>query len=357
MSKTTKDLPKISTSNTKKEMLAAYNQLAAMLEERATSELQPEKAKEEKQKREVVSAADDLAGKGVTGQLDSLKAAIARELSDIAEKTEEQAKVYLKIKEAIAAKEQELRELFEIEKSAFSLAALLEANRQKKEELEQAMGFRREELANEIEETRSAWQKEKSEYADLLKEQKKDDEKRRKREEEEYLYAFKRDKEQKLHALQDELAKLTKELAERKAEYDRQSAGKEKELQEREEAVAVQEKYLRELQKQVEGFPQELDSAVKKAVSEVSERLTSDMGKNEELLRKTFEGELNVLSTKIQSLEQAVTEKRKQLESMSAQLEKAYGKVQDIAIKAVAGAQDRRLSESVIRPAGQEQEK
>jgi len=196
----------------------------------------------------------------------------------------------------IAAKERELSELFEIEKSAFSLAALLEANRQQKKEFEEVMARRRHELDEEIQATRVRWEKEKTTYVESVKEQKKEDDKRRKREDEEYHYLFNREKEQQRHALEDELAQLGKKVA-----------------------------------------------------AETTEKLTAAAAKNEELLMKTLEGEKNVLAAKIQALEQMVAEQRKQLENLSGQLEKAYGKVQDIAVKAVAGAHDRQQPDSGSR--------
>jgi len=60
------------------------------------------------------------------------------------------------------------------------------------------------------------------------------------------------------------------------------------------------------------------------------------MAKNrEELLKKEFEGERNVLNTRIESLERAVAEQNQLIAQLSQQLEKARGQVQDIAIKAI----------------------
>jgi hypothetical protein len=92
------------------------------------------------------------------------------------------------------------------------------------------------------------------------------------------------------------------------------------------------------LQKQVEQFPFQLEAAVNKAVKDVTERLTLEAKKNEELLRKGYEGENMVLKTKIDSLEQIVSQHNKQMEDLSARLEKSYTKVQDIAVKAIEGS-------------------
>ena len=84
----------------------------------------------------------------------------------------------------------------------------------------------------------------------------------------------------------------------------------------------------------------EMDSAVNKAVKETIERLNGEAGSREELLRKEFDGERNVLSTKINSAEKTIKEQGEQIAKLSLQMEKAYQKVQDIAVKAIEGSSD-----------------
>lgn len=55
-------------------------------------------------------------------------------------------------------------------------------------------------------------------------------------------------------------------------------------------------------------------------------------------MKKEHEGERNVLKTRIKSMEKTVKEQSEQLARFSQQLEAAYQKVQDIAIKTVEGA-------------------
>ncbi|MBI5558704.1 MAG: hypothetical protein HY885_13815 [Deltaproteobacteria bacterium] len=78
-------------------------------------------------------------------------------------------------------------------------------------------------------------------------------------------------------------------------------------------------------------FPREMEEGIKRAVKETTERLTAEAAKNEERPRKTFEGEKNVLATRISALEQVAADQKKQLDLLASQLDKAYGKVQDIA--------------------------
>ena len=347
MSKKSDDVPKVSVSNTKKELLEAYNRLVAMYEARAAEELRPEKAREDKRKAEVVKTADKLAGTGdLARHIESLKSEVGKELNGIQARIEEQVSAYVNIKEAVESREKELQELFEIERSAFSLAALLEAERRKKEEYEQQMSERRKELESEMEDTRQAWEKEKSEYEARLKEQRREDEKRKQRQEEEYNYNLQREHEQKKNELLDNIQRLEKELAGRQEEFDKKHAAREEALQQRETAVGEREKEMADLQARIEDFPRQMEDNIAAAVKQTSDRLQAETAKNEELLRKTHEGELNVLNTRIKSLEQTVSSQNKQISELTSQLEKAYGKVQDIAVQAVSSPSRSVLPES-----------
>ena len=58
-----------------------------------------------------------------------------------------------------------------------------------------------------------------------------------------------------------------------------------------------------ELSKEVENFSSRFEAKVKAVVNETTARLTADFEKNEVLLKANFEGEKNVLLSKIESLE------------------------------------------------------
>jgi len=75
-------------------------------------------------------------------------------------------------------------------------------------------------------------------------------------------------------------------------------------------------------------------------VKETKEEIQSEARNKEELLKKTFEGERNVLKTRIDSLEKTVKEQREQITQLSQRLDSAYQKVQEMAVKAVGGVSD-----------------
>jgi hypothetical protein len=58
----------------------------------------------------------------------------------------------------------------------------------------------------------------------------------------------------------------------------------------------------------------------------------------EELLKKEVEGERNVFKARVESLEKTTKEQAERITALTRQLEAAYQKVQDIAVKTVEGA-------------------
>jgi len=324
---------KKAAKSTKQETMEAYKEALERTQEKEEKELSPEKKLQEKKAKEVVQVAEAVSAEGVVVELNALKMEIGRLLSRIATGLEEEVAKYEKIKRAIEVKEQELKELFEIERNASSLAALIEAQNQKRKRFEEEMALRKEELTREIEETRARWEKERKEHEAAWKEMLASEQKKREREREEFLYAFTREQQLARDQFEDEKARLEKEILLKREQLS-------KELAEREKAVAEQERELKELRDRAAAFQQELETAVGKAVKETTERLKMEAKSREDLLKKEFEGERNVLATRIESLEKTVKEQADQIARLSQQLEQSYQKVQDIAVKAIEGSSE-----------------
>lgn len=320
----------ITMRNTKKEMLEAYNEVLQQLKEKRAVELKPEKAIEEKKIEEAVEVTDSLSTEGIVQEVSTLKLEIGRLLSQLSDRLEEEVGKYRQVRQAVEAKQKELQEIYEIEKSALSLAALVEAQHQKRQQTEAELAARKEELTREIETLRTEWGKEKQVHAAEIKERDAGERKRREREKEEYLYAFQREQQLAREQFEDEKARLEREIVSRREQM-------EKELADREKAVVEKETELNELRKQVSAFPKELQAAVSKAVKEAVQRVESEATNREELLKKEFDGERNVLNTRIESLEKTVAEQNELIAKLSQQVDKAYGQVQDIATKAIEG--------------------
>ncbi len=341
--------PEVSMSNTKKEIIEAYNDLVDQLEAKAQSELKPEVILEKKKAVEVVKVADTVAEKSILTDINDLRVEMSKSLTQISEKIEVETEKYKKIQEAIVIKENELKEIFEIEKSAHALAALIGAQNQKKFEYEAEMSRKKEAfdieinskkqtLDDDIQSTRTQWNKEKQATLESTKEKNEQEKKLRQRQKEEFEYNFNREKELAKNQLADEKKKQEKQLALDKEDFEKTVKDKEKNLNEREIGIAEREMHMKALEEKVVAFPKELEIRVGKAVKDTSDRLNEIAARNEAFIKVEAEGKSNVLQMKIESLQGTVTEQAKQLTEINERLEKAYGKVQDIAVKAIEGS-------------------
>ncbi len=283
------------------------------------------------EERFAVAVADALSSEGVVRSIGELKSTIARTLTQLADQLEVEIGKYSQICRAIAAKDAELKEIYEIPRSASTLLAIIETHERKQEEMEREYEAEKERLQREIETARSQWEKEKKERELETKERDAAEQKRRQRELEEYKYGFAREQQLARDKASDELAKAEKELAERKTQIERDWA-------EREKALATSEQELAELRARAASFGRELDEARAKAAADAAQRLEAQHNAALELLRRELEGEKNVLATKIAALERTVQEQAEQLGRLEQQAEKAHTQVQEIAVRAIEGS-------------------
>ena len=189
----------VTMANTKKEMLQAYNRLLKELEAKKKAEMKPGETVAQRKRDKAVTVADAACSADIASQIALLKTDIGKTLNDLADRLEQETAKYDQVKLAVEAAEAELREIYDIEKAASSLAALLEAQKQEKEQFESEMEAEREKLEYEIATHREAfdfevktqrdeWKKEKAEYQASVKEQDAAEKKRRDREQEEWKY-------------------------------------------------------------------------------------------------------------------------------------------------------------------------
>ncbi len=349
MAKADAGAKQLTLSSTKKEMLDAYAQLQERLKQKAEAEAKPEQKVEEKKNREAVETADALSTEGIGKEIGRLRAEIGTILMQVSDKLDAEISRYLQVKRAFSAKEQELREIFEIEKSASTLMTLLEVQRQKREQFEQEMAQQREELEGEIESTREEWDKEKQAHDADVKERSAIEKKARDREVEEFKYKFERDQQVMREQFEHEKLRIERETQLKKEAL-------EKELQERERALAAGESELNRLREEAASAPKRLEDAVAKAVKDATDHLSREAQNREELLKKAFEGETNVSKSRIEALQVSVKEQQERIAKLSGQIEKSYGQVQEIAIKAIEGSAS---AKTVVysQPAATEQER
>lgn len=327
-----------SMKNTKKELLDAYHEVLQQLEEKDRTQLKPEQKAQEKKDAQVLTAVREVSADGVLLKINQLKQEMLKTLADLSDKLTAEVQKYDQVQQAIEIKQKELKEIFEIERSAGTLAALIEAQHLEREQFERRMAEEKEDLTEEIAQIREKWEREKAERDAEAKEQQANEAKRRKREEEEYRYAFEREKQLARDKFEDEKVKLTAQKAELENQMQTLREQTEKELGEREKRIAEREDEFAALRSQVETFPERLDAAVADAAKETTARMQREAKYERDLIQKDFEGQKNVLTARIESLEKTVKEQAEQISKLSHQQEGAYQKIQDVAVKAIEGA-------------------
>ena len=324
-------IKKLSEKSTKQEMLDAYQALAKQLEEKRAAELAPERKLEEKRSEEAVKVAGAIAPDSIDREIGGLKAEITKLLADVSDRLATESARFRNVQKAVESKEQELKELYGIEKSAVSLAALIEAQNQKRTDFETQMARERDELQTEIDSRRAEWEAQKKSHEAEVRERDALEKKVQERAREDFNYAFKREQQAIKDKLTDEKLALEKEIKLR-----RETA--EKDLAEREKLIAEKERELAELRAKATAFPKELENAVNHAVKDTGDRLKLEAKNREDLLVKQFEGERNVLLARNEALEKTNKDLVAANLKLAQQLEAAYQKVQDIAEKTVEGS-------------------
>lgn len=332
------DIPAVSMANTKKELLEAYEIAKQRVESQDKDLLDAEKARKRMEKQVASATADAQAAQDPVQRLHDLRGAISRELGDLAERFENEIDTYHKIQSAIETKQAELDTIYEVETAASDLAALIDAQRIKKEQFDQEMSSGKAAFENEMQETRTQWQREKADHDRQVAEEKASLKKDRQREKEEYEYTFAREQAQRKNALEDELQTLEKEIAAKRGDFDHSVQERTAALDAREGEVAAREKEMDALRKEVDGFSKRLETAVQAAVADTTRQLTRDFESDKALMQARFDGEKNVLAGKIEALEKMAAAQDAQIKDLSRKSEQAYEKVQDIANKAVTAS-------------------
>jgi hypothetical protein len=325
------EAPAITMANTKKEMLAAYSKVLERLEQQREARMQPQERVEEKKDAEAVATAAALTTEAITQDIAGLKSRTGQMLNEITERLESATAKYHQVERAVAAKEAELREIYEIQKAASSLKALIEAQQERRDQFAEEMDEKKEALDLEISEKRAQWKQEQAAYEVQTKERNAREKQERERETEQYTYKAERERTLAQEQFEYEKAKMEREIAFKREQM-------EKDLTAREQAVDARESELQQLQAKAEGFPKELEQAVAAAAKEAKDRATGESSAREELLKREYQGQIDVLQSRIEALQSAVKEQNAQIAKLSGQLEKSYGQVQDIATKAIEGS-------------------
>jgi len=330
------NVPKIKSEKqaTKPVIFAAYKKAMEKINQLNELAMNVDKTKKAAKTNAVISEAEKAL------DIDSIEV-LVHQVEKFAETLSDELGLYTNIKQAIEAKEADLKEMFDIEKTAETLAALVDSQATIKAEFDSSMEERKRNLNDELETLRSLITSEKQEYKEEFK-----------RMEEADKYSFDRMKKQRLDILEDELATKKKIATEALNEKFEELKAANKELDEREQAINAQIDEIAELRAQVAEFPSKLDSAIKAAVGKEKGMLEAHYKRETEFLSATSSSTTEVANAKVQELNKLVAVLEASNKEMQGKLESAYREIKEMAVKTVEGIGSQKMIQDLMQKIG-----
>ncbi|MGA1844001.1 MAG: hypothetical protein ACMUIS_05510 [bacterium] len=324
----------ISGKSTKSEILQAYHEVLERLQRDQVPDRQAER-KQAEEKRLVREASQHSVERIVKG-LAQIKLEIGGALDNLEERLIAEFKKLSDLQQAIEIGRRTLEEIHDITVNADSLAALLQAQKEKNAQFAKEMEEKRNAFDAELGQKRLEWRREQEAHEQSVKERDARLKKEREREEEEYAYSLQLKRKKEHDAYEAKKAALDKELAEKRATVDR-------ELSDREAALSAREKEYEELKATVTQFPERMQKAIQDTEKSVTEKLDSRYRHEAALAAKEIEGERRLHAQIVSGLEAKIKEQETYIRQLTQKSDDAGKQVQNIAIKAIEGASAQRL--------------
>lgn len=301
-------MSKLTMRDRKEVILERLNQLEDNIAKEKEASFNPEKKKEEVRKVEVTKKAEKIVGLNILSQ-------------DIIDE-------YNAVKEDIENKKAELKNIYDIEVTANTLAALIEANDIEKNEAIKEKEIIVAEKVKKIEELEADFSKRKEklieEYNTLMADKKVE----RQREEEVYKYEMKRSRDKENDLWEDDKAKREAELA-----------AKEKELQIKLADVDDLNVQLSDLKETVYSIPEQIEQAKAQGAAEKEAEMKRIAAIKEASFKKEVDLDKKLLQNELDNAKALIAKSDEEILKLNTKLEKAYEQINELATKTVQASQ------------------
>lgn len=265
------------------------------------------KKKEESQAQLLMDAVKNLQPDDVVDEIGKLQVSLQGTLSGITATITSKIETMQNLDGCIGQKQNELKELFDIEKEAQNL----------------------EDLKANIEEARKEWDEEKKERSKTWT-----------REEEERDYMWQQRQQRHNEEFAAEVARMKRAEQVRQEELHRGWA-------ERESVLAAQENEAAALRDKVAGFDEVLKKEVSKAEAVVSNSVKKQYEHQIALMQKDAESERNIDNAKIESLQGTIKDLEGRILALTAQLDAARRDAKDVTAAALESASGRQVADAL----------
>lgn len=288
-----------------------------------------ERAEREKELATLEEAAQYTVGGIVTG-LAELRLEVSGTVSGLEARLERESEKLETLQKAVVVAKGELEALDKVRTAADALYVLQQESAEKTFSLEREHTERLAVQDREVHETRERWTREESEFQAARKERELERTRRREGEETAFAYTLEQNRKKDSDRHSDAERTQTRALSEQGRAQDKTWAEREAVL-ERETA-----RHAENLTK-LEGFPAELEAAVKKAREDALRDAGSEAKVKSDLLEKEWDAGERSFELQIESLQTLLTEGEKQLLELQAQLQATLQQAQLLAGRAFRG--------------------
>ena len=311
-------MAELTMKNTKQELYDAYMAQKKQLETRAAMKDDPVVAQENKRKAEVLVSADEVA------EMNILSPVVVQQYKDL--------------REAIDMKKTTLKDLYDIEAEASSLVALINAHKDKEQELKDKYKKLSDDLEAEYQEKKALKESElieleikKEEVLNVTASENKslfeELDKARKREKEEYEYNLKRERKIAEDKWNDEKAAKEKALADR-----------EESIAETEAVLAAKEEYIEELERKVSEIPTLIESATNEGIKKGKADADKSNAFEVRSINQKNEYEQASLRDRVSRLESDLAASNAKNDVLQEKLDAAYAQMRELAAETVKSA-------------------
>jgi hypothetical protein len=315
----------------KEQILRDYRQLVAEREKAALRVTTREEIAQGERDRDAVQAASALTVESIVKGLADLQLTFDRAMDGLANTLLSEASRLELMRRAIEVQARHLEELEQIEVAANALDILVQEQGEQARAFEERSAQQRATFAQEVADQRQAWARAQEEHDKAAVEYAESLRKERDQAEADYEYELERKRKIEMDKYEEEKRTQEREIGE--AETD-----KRKQWSERERVLAERAKELEGHRAKIAAFPQEREGATAEARDKAFAIASREAEVDAGLFRKEVEANVRVRELKIQALESTIDRQAAQIESLSAELNAALVRAQDLASKAVASA-------------------
>ncbi|MCK5719126.1 MAG: hypothetical protein KAH84_04150 [Thiomargarita sp.] len=340
-------IKKVSSKNTKADILAAFEELetayhSVTVSQTETVQVTSGETKQAKIEQPLANSVETQGSIGeVVSSLNQLGEQFNRALSQLSTNLLEEATQLKKVHDQVGSESNRLTSLYNLTiENDDTLSSLLKQYVETEKKNQTVLTQKQEAAEQSWLKKNQSWQAETEETELRLKEQEQLDKKTQKRGDVEYSY----DLSLQRNISQEEYVQLQQQ---EQQGLDESAEKSRKEWNEREKELAEREQKFEEYKTKVEKHPDGLKTAIKKSKEEGAGIARSQAKIKSDLAAKEFVGEEEVYQLMIHDLETQTTDQTKQIDKLAKQLEAAQKQAQELAIKAIEGASNHSSFESL----------